>query len=320
MKKGSSTTLIHSGEGQFSHVESLTTPIFETTTFVFENAEAVRRYNEGGSGHFLYSRYENPTVMSAEAKIAAADGAERALLFGSGMAASSTLLMALLNSGDEVVCSAAVYGGTFHLLTDLLSRFGIVTRLVTIDDLACPDTLITDRTRLFWFESPNNPHLRCVDVRRVAAACRARGVTSVIDNTFASPINQRPLEMDIDLSMQSASKYLNGHSDVTAGVVSGSNPLIERVEFARRKLGGILDPQAASHARLLPGAGVTPGPRDREGADDRLRGNGLPRRGRRGGRRVPNLRSPQDYQARGESWRRRERLQSAVSDVAVGAQ
>jgi methionine-gamma-lyase len=111
MDKGSSTTLIHSGEGQFSHVESLTTPIFETTTFVFESAEAVRKYNEGGSGHFLYSRYENPTVMSAEAKIAAADGAERALLFGSGMAASSTLLMALLEAGDEVVCSAAVYGG-----------------------------------------------------------------------------------------------------------------------------------------------------------------------------------------------------------------
>jgi cystathionine beta-lyase/cystathionine gamma-synthase len=245
MDKGSSTTLIHSGEGKFSHVESLTTPIFETTTFVFESADAVRTYNEGGSGHFLYSRYENPTVMSAEAKIAAADGAERALLFGSGMAASSTLLMALLEAGDEVVCSAAVYGGTFHLLTDVLSRFGIVTRFVTVEDLACPDTLITDRTRLVWFESPNNPHLRCVDVRRVAAACRARGVTSVIDNTFASPINQRPLEMGVDLSMQSASKYLNGHSDVTAGVVSGRSPLVERVELARRKLGGILDPQAA---------------------------------------------------------------------------
>src|SRR5258705_11039065 len=102
MDKGSSTTLIHSGEGQFSHVESLTTPIFETTTFVFESAAAVREYNEGGAGHFLYSRYENPTVMSAEAKIAAADGAERARLFGAGMAASSTLLMGLLETGERV--------------------------------------------------------------------------------------------------------------------------------------------------------------------------------------------------------------------------
>ena len=245
MDKGFSTTLIHSGEGQFARVASLTTPIYETTTYVFDNADAVRTYNEGRSGQFLYSRYENPTVMSAEAKVAAADGAERALLFGSGMAASSTLLMALLKAGDEVVCSAAVYGGTFHLLNDFLSRFGIVTRFVTIDELARPETLITDRTRLFWFESPINPHLRCVDVRRVAQACRARGVTSVIDNTFASPINQRPLEMGVDLSMQSATKYLNGHSDVTAGVVSGREALMEPVNLARRKLGGVLDPQAA---------------------------------------------------------------------------
>ena len=245
MDKGPSTRLIHSGEGQFAHVTSLTTPIFETTTYVFENADALRQYNEGRSRHFLYSRYENPTVMSAEAKIAAADGAERALLFGSGMAASSTLLMALLKAGDEVVCSAAVYGGTFYLLNDLLSRFGIVIRFVTIDELACPEALISDRTRIFWFESPINPHLRCVDVRRIAKACRARGVTSVIDNTFASPINQRPLEMGVDLSMQSATKYLNGHSDVTAGVVSGRDELVEPVNLARRKLGGVLDPQAA---------------------------------------------------------------------------
>ena len=245
MDKGPSTTLIHSGEGQFAHVASLTTPIFETTTYVFENADAIRKYNEGRSGNFLYSRYENPTVMSAEAKIAAVDRAERALVFASGMAASSTLLMALLKGGDEVVCSAAVYGGTFHLLNDLLSRFGIATRFVSVDELACPETLITDRTRLLWFESPINPHLRCVDVRRVARACRARGVTSVIDNTFASPINQRPLEMGVDLSVQSATKYLNGHSDVTAGVVSGRDELIEPVNLARRKLGGVLDPQAA---------------------------------------------------------------------------
>ena len=245
MDKGSSTTLIHSGEGSHTDVASLTTPIYETTTYVFESADAVRRYNEGRSKHFLYSRYENPTVMSAEAKIAAVDGAERSLLFGSGMAATAHVLMALLKAGDEVVCSAAVYGGTFHLLEDLLSRFAIHTRFVTLAEIASPEEVISDRTRLFWFESPINPHLRCVDIRKIATACRARGVTSVIDNTFASPINQRPLEMGVDLSMQSATKYLNGHSDVTAGVVSGSDALVEQVNLARRKLGGILDPQAA---------------------------------------------------------------------------
>jgi cystathionine beta-lyase/cystathionine gamma-synthase len=245
MTKGSSTTLIHSGEGRSGGVAPLTTPIFETTTYTFDSADAIRKYNAGASGHFLYSRYENPTVMSAEAKIAAADGAERALLFGSGMAAASTLLMALLKPGDEVVCGAAVYGGTFHLLNELLARFGVHPRFVALGEFGRLETLISDRTRLVWFESPTNPHLRCVDIGRVAAACRARGVTSVIDNTFASPINQRPLDMGVDLSMQSASKYLNGHSDVTAGVVSGRGDLIERVNLARRRLGGILDPQAA---------------------------------------------------------------------------
>jgi cystathionine beta-lyase/cystathionine gamma-synthase len=242
--QGFSTTLIHRGEAA-APATPLTTPIYETSTFVFENAEAVRQYNEGVAGHFLYSRYENPTVVAVEQKLAAADDAEQALAFGSGMATISTILLALLKPGDEVVCGAAIYGGTFHLLEDLLSKFGIVPRFITVDEMREPEKAISDRTRIFWFESPNNPHLRCVDIKRIAEACRARSVTSVIDNTFASPINQRPLAMGIDLSMQSATKYLNGHSDVTAGVVCGSRALVRQVELARRKLGGILDPQPA---------------------------------------------------------------------------
>ena len=243
-KHGFSTTLIHRGEGKPA-APSLTTPIYETTAFVFESADAIRRYNEGGSGQYLYSRYENPTVVAVEEKLAAVDNAERALSFGSGMAASSTLLLALLKSGDEVVCSAASYGGTFHLLEDFLPKLGITTRFVSIDDLSAPEKVIGERTRLLWFESPVNPHLRCVDIRKIAAACRAKGVISVIDNTFANPINQRPLEMGVDLTMQSATKYLNGHSDVTAGVVAGGAELMHPVDMARRKLGGILDPQPA---------------------------------------------------------------------------
>ena len=242
--KGFSTTLIHRGEGAAA-ATPLTTPIYETSTFVFDSADAVRRYNEGGSGLYLYSRYENPTVVAVEQKLAAADGAEQALVFGSGMAATSTILLALLKSGDEVVCGSAVYGGTFHLLADFLPKFGIAAKFISVDDMRDPDRVIGERTRIFWFESPNNPHLRCVDVRGIAAACRARNVLSVIDNTFASPINQRPLAMGVDLAMQSATKYLNGHSDVTAGVVTGSRELVHPVEMARRKLGGILDPQAA---------------------------------------------------------------------------
>jgi cystathionine beta-lyase/cystathionine gamma-synthase len=242
--QGFSTTLIHRGEGA-APAMPLTTPIYETSTFVFENADAVRQYNQGTGGHYLYSRYENPTVVAVEQKLAAADGAEQAVTFSSGMAATSTIFLALLGPGDEVVCGAAIYGGTFHLLEDLLSKFGIVPRFITVDEMREPERAISDRTRVFWFESPNNPHLRCVDIKRIADACRARSVISVIDNTFASPINQRPLAMGIDLAMQSATKYLNGHSDVTAGVVCGSRARVRPVEMARRKLGGILDPQPA---------------------------------------------------------------------------
>jgi cystathionine beta-lyase/cystathionine gamma-synthase len=240
-----STKLIHSGEGKTETPAALTTPIYETTTFVFDSAEQVREYNEGANRKFLYSRYENPTVVSVEEKLAAADGAERALAFSSGMAASSTLLFALLEAGDEVICSAAIYGGTLHLIEEFLPKFGVSCRFVSVDELREPEPLLGARTRVVWFESPINPTLRCVDVRRIAAACRARGVVSVIDNTFAGPINQRPFDLGVDLSMQSATKYLGGHSDVTAGVVSGRRDLVRTVEMARRRLGGVLDPQPA---------------------------------------------------------------------------
>src|SRR5918992_4670544 len=243
MDKGFSTTLIHRGERQAGG--ALTTPIYETTTFVFDSAEEVLRYNEGRSSQYLYSRYENPTIVAAEEKLAAADGAEAAIAFSSGMAATTNALLTLVKAGDEVVCSAAIYGGTFHLLADFLPKFDIRPRFVSLEELRTPERVIGERTRLLWFESPINPTLRCVDIRAVADACRARGVLSVIDNTFASPINQRPLTLGVDLSMQSATKYLNGHSDVTGGVLSGRRELMQPLAMARRKLGGVMDPQAA---------------------------------------------------------------------------
>jgi cystathionine beta-lyase/cystathionine gamma-synthase len=161
------------------------------------------------------------------------------------MGATATTLMAHVSAGDEVICGAAIYGGTLHLLHDLLARFGVTPRFVSMEELATLERVFTDRTRLVWFESPINPTLRCVDIRRVADACRSRGITSVIDNTFASSINQQPLALGIDLSMQSATKYLNGHSDVTGGVVSGSRALVAPIEKARRLLGTVMDPHPA---------------------------------------------------------------------------
>ena len=245
LTRGSATELIHAGEVDRAAVAPLTTPIYETTTFVFDTAEEVVAYNEGRSAKHLYSRYTNPTVMAAERKLATLDRTDAALLFSSGQGATSTLLLAHLRAGDEVVCSAAIYGGTLHLLEDVLARFGVAPRFVSLEELSRPEPLLGERTRMLWFESPINPTLRCVDIRRIAQACRDRGVLSIIDNTFASPINQQPLALGIDLAMQSATKYLNGHSDVTGGVVTGPRALVAPIEKARRQVGTVMDPYPA---------------------------------------------------------------------------
>src|SRR5690348_2888734 len=161
--KGPATELIHAGELDRGVVVPLTTPIYETTTFVFDNAEEVVAYNEGRSKKYLYSRYTNPTVIAAERKLAALDRAEAALLFSSGQGATSTILLAHLRAGDEVVCSAAIYGGTLHLLEDILARFGVSPRFVSLEELSRPETILGHGTRMLWFESPINPTLRCVD-------------------------------------------------------------------------------------------------------------------------------------------------------------
>jgi cystathionine beta-lyase/cystathionine gamma-synthase len=243
--RGHATDLIHRGEVRNGPVSPLTTPVYETTTFVFDSADEVRRYQEGRANKYLYSRYENPTVVATETKIAALDGADMALVFSSGMAASTTCLMSLVRAGDEVVCSAALYGGTLHLLKDLLANFGVRSRCVPPEEFGRLGDVVSPETRVVWFESPVNPTLRCLDIRAVASVCRERGIVSVIDNTFASPINQRPLSLGVDLAMQSATKYLNGHSDVTAGAIAGPVTLMERVARTRRVIGTVLDPYPA---------------------------------------------------------------------------
>lgn len=240
------TKLIHAGEGvDTGATPSLTTPIYETSTFVFDSAADVEKYQQGKLNGYLYSRYENPTVVAAEQKIAAVDGAETALLFSSGMAAIATAFLTLLTPGDEVVCCSAIYGGTFHIIEDVLSKIGIRGRFVSIDELQNVASVIGPKTRLVWFESPINPTLRCVDIAAVAAGCRKAGVLCGFDNTFASSINQQVLAMGVDLSMQSCTKYLNGHSDVTGGVLSGSQALLAPIAKMRRLLGGIMDPLPA---------------------------------------------------------------------------
>src|SRR5690349_4534074 len=245
MKKHPTTEVIHAGEGAQIDATPLTVPIYATTTFVFANAAELEEYQAGKGGKYIYTRYANPTVQAAEQKLAALEGADAALVTSSGIAAAATALFGLLQAGQEVVCSAAIYGGTLQVMTKYLSHFGVSAKFASLEDLAQPERILGPNTKALWFESPINPTLRCVDIARVADACRRAGVYSIIDNTFASPINQRPLTMGVDLVMHSATKYLNGHSDVTAGALIGSSKVIDQLQPARKLFGGVLEPSSA---------------------------------------------------------------------------
>ncbi|MBA2731340.1 MAG: aminotransferase class I/II-fold pyridoxal phosphate-dependent enzyme, partial [Acidobacteria bacterium] len=194
---------------------------------------------------YFYSRYANPTVAEVERKIAALEGAESAVVVSSGSAATFCALAALCEAGDEIIACDSIYGGTVKILTEILSRFQIKSRFISINDIARLPELRSERTRVFWFESPANPINRLVDLKAAAQAARTARVFSIIDSTFATPILQRPLKHGIDAVMHSATKYFGGHSDLTAGVVAGAEDYIKRVRHIALRTGATLDPAAA---------------------------------------------------------------------------
>jgi cystathionine beta-lyase/cystathionine gamma-synthase len=239
---GIATIAVHAGVPAGGNAP-LTTPIVQSTTYRFESAAQVQAYQRGEAGLYMYSRDENPTVRAAEEAVARLEGAETAILFASGMGAMTTALLGLVSTGDEVIAASALYGGTYKLLRDVLSRFGVRTRPTLPEDLA--GEVEARPAALCVFESPTNPTLRVVDVARVAQACRKSRVTSLIDSTFAPPILQRPLDLGADVVMHSATKYLNGHSDHLLGVLLGTRERIEPLRLLSHKLGSTVDPQAA---------------------------------------------------------------------------
>jgi cystathionine beta-lyase/cystathionine gamma-synthase len=240
------TLAAHAGSPQGPNAP-LTAPIVQSTTYRFASAAELGAYNAGAtqSGLYLYSRDENPTVRAAEQALAQLEGGERALLFASGMGAMTCALMGLLSAGDEVLCSAALYGGTYKLLRDVLGRFGVRMRRVAPERLASECAAPPAGAKVCLFESPTNPHLRVVDVAAVASTCRKSGLVSLLDSTFATPALQRPLALGVDLVMHSTTKYLNGHSDHLGGVLIGSSALIEKLWHLSVSLGAIMDAQVA---------------------------------------------------------------------------
>ncbi|MGA8153253.1 MAG: PLP-dependent aspartate aminotransferase family protein [Terriglobales bacterium] len=220
----------------------LSTPIYQTSTFeVTDNEQQVR----ATPTDMFYTRYGNPTHTVVEKAIAELEGTERALLFASGMNALTTAILALLQSGDHIVAQRDIYGGAAKFLGQWLPKLGIETTFVDTTDYEQHERAIRPNTRLIHLESPTNPMVRIVDLRRVAAIAKRHNLITMIDSTFATPINCRPAEYGIDLVMHSGTKYFGGHSDLICGVIAGSDELLRKIHDTRTTLGGCMDPHAA---------------------------------------------------------------------------
>lgn len=249
------TATVHAGTPETRPGHTLTPAIAQTATYTFRDTADLERYFEGldaDPDRQEYGRYGNPTVLEIERRVAALDAAEDALLFASGMAAVTTAALALLKGGDHVVLFRDGYRRTRQFVIGVLTRFGVTHTLVEPASLAGLEQAIGPSTRLVITEFPTNPYLRCIDLGRFAAICRAHRVKSMVDATFATPLNATPLARGVDLVVHSATKYLGGHNDVLGGTVSGSAALISLIRELRGVLGGVAD----AHAAALIGRGM----------------------------------------------------------------
>ena len=241
------TQAVHAGEERPKPHGALTTPIVQTSTYTFQDTAEIldfmRRKEDGDELQRVdYGRYGNPTQNAVEGKIASLEGGERALLFASGMCAISTTLGALLSAGDHLIMAREVYHRTYDLAVDYLTRWGIETTFVPIDDLAAMAAAIRPETRAIFSETPTNPYLSIMDLPRMVEIAGAHDVVTVVDTTFATPVNLRPLDSGVDLVIHSATKYLGGHNDLLAGIVVGPRSLLAQIEEARGVLGGVASP------------------------------------------------------------------------------
>lgn len=241
-----STKSVHEAEPFDELTGSLTTPIYETSTFGFAKAEdvpvAVGGFGERG---YTYSRWENPTVIRLEKKIAAFERGGDGAAFSSGMAAISTSVLSFLKKGSHVLAIRDLYGGTFGLLSEILPQLGFGTSLVDTTDFGALERGIKKSTTIVYIESPTNPTLKLVDIDRTARLAHRSGAMLMVDNTFASPINQNPVELGADVVLHSATKYLNGHADIIAGAAVSSKGKVRMIKMMRRDFGGTLDPLPA---------------------------------------------------------------------------
>ncbi len=244
------TRVVHAGEKRSKPYHALTTPIAQTSTFTFENTRDLVDYMEAKiwgdeTEREEYGRYGNPTVAAVEAKLADLDSGEAACLFSSGMAAVTTTLLTLLSAGSHVIVTDDCYRRTRQFVTKFLTRYGVEYTQVPMGDYDALEAAIQPNTKVILSESPTNPYLRVLDLERVVAIARQYQLKTVIDSTFATPINQRPLEFGVDFVVHSATKYLGGHNDLLAGVVVGSGYMIGAIKETQAMFGDVCDAHTA---------------------------------------------------------------------------
>ena len=244
MSESLSTRCVHAGELDDLH-GSPHTPIYNTTTFKFSTTAHLLDVVDGRKPGSLYTRYGlNPTIQALEAKLASLEGAEMAWAFCSGMAAEAALFFT--HGRDGIVCLGDAYGGTLELVGEQIGMLGIRTHLLLGSELDLAESRLADGCGLVFLETPTNPTLELLDIRRIADMCHRHAALLAVDNTFASPVNQSPLALGADVVVHSATKYLGGHSDLTAGVLAGRKDLLMPVWPWRKNLGSMLAPETAA--------------------------------------------------------------------------
>ncbi|CAG8867019.1 L-methionine gamma-lyase [Pseudomonas fluorescens] len=245
---GFSTRAIHHGYDPQSHQGALVPPVYQTATYAFASVEYGAACFAGEAGGHFYSRISNPTLALLEARMASLEGGEAGLALASGMGAICSTMWTLLRPGDELIVGRTLYGCTFGFLHHGIGEFGIKVRHVDLNDAVALRAALNPSTRMIYFETPANPNMQLVDIAMVAGIARAHGILTVVDNTYCTPYLQRPLELGADLVVHSATKYLSGHGDITAGLVVGHKALVDRIRLAGLKdmTGAVLSPQDAS--------------------------------------------------------------------------
>jgi cystathionine beta-lyase/cystathionine gamma-synthase len=241
-KRHQETEAVHGGTDLQKKNGPLSTPIYQTSTFEVTDSDQQLRAT---STDMFYTRYGNPTHTVAEKAIAELEGTDAALLFASGMGAITTSVLSLLKSGDHIVAQRDIYGGATKFLSQWLPKLGIETTFVDTTEYDQHARAVRPNTKLLYLESPTNPILRVVDLRKVTVLAQQHNLVTFIDSTFATPINQCPADFGIDLIMHSGTKYFAGHSDLICGIVAGRHDLIQKIHETRTTLGGTMDPHAA---------------------------------------------------------------------------